>query len=79
MFNVLLARSKSKNDGLSFVWFPDTGKTASKDENKGFAARQKYIIDALHERGRFVIRLPMHMLFGSVENFYALRGYAVEV
>ena len=79
MFNVLLARSKSKNDGLTFLWFPDTGKTASKDLNKGFLARQKYIIDTPNDKGRFVIRLPMHMLFGSVENFYALRGYSVEV
>ena len=52
---------------------------ASIDKNKGFGARQQYIIDAPAEKGRFVIRLPMYMLFGSVENFYALRGYSVEV
>jgi hypothetical protein len=79
IFNVLLPRSKAKNDGLTFLWFPDTTKDASLDNNHGFIARQKYIIAAPEEKGRFVIRLPMYMLFGTVENFYALRGYPVEV
>ena len=54
-------------------------KTASIDDNKGFAARQKYIIDAPEAKGVFTIRLPLYMLFGCVENFYALRGYSVEI
>ena len=79
IFNVLLPRSKAKNDGLTFLWFPDTDDTASAQTNFGFGARQKYILAAPAMAGRFVIRLPMYMLFGSVENFYALRGYSVEV
>ena len=79
IFYVLLPCSKAKNDGLTFLWFPDTANRATSDDNHGFCVRQKYVVDALEENGRFLflIRLLMYMLFGSVENFYALQGYPV--
>ena len=69
---------------MNFFWYPDIENVASLDTNKGFKVRQSYIIDVFGDalpdkRGSFVIRLPMHMLFGLVENFYALRGYGIEV
>ncbi len=75
MFDVLLARSKSKNDGLSFLWSPDTTTTASIEDNKGFAVRQGWIIDKATTRGTFKARLPLYMLFGFVENYLALSAY----
>ena len=82
IYNVLYDRSKGKCDGMQFLWFPDTaGGPEGTDEtrNKGFAARRKYVMLSPTTRGKFKLRLPLHMLFGFMENFVALKGYPVEI
>ena len=44
IYDVIYARSKAENDGLQFMWTPDTDATASND-NKGFGIREIYIIN----------------------------------
>ena len=80
IYDVLFARSKAKSDGLQFMWIPDTGKsTAVLEENKGFAIRQKCVIDTPTTKGMFKFRIPLYMFFGFMENFVALKGYPVEM
>ena len=79
MYDVLYPRSKAKTEGLQFVWYPDTANSAVPADNKGFAIRQKYIIDTPHTKGKFKLRIPMRMLFGFMENFVVLKGYPVEI
>ena len=79
MYDVLYPRSKSKCDGLQFMWCPDTADTADTDTNKGFGIRQQYLIESPHTNGTFKLRLPMHMLFGFMENFTVLKGYPIEI
>ena len=82
MYDILYSRSKGKCDGLQFLWFPDTvGGADGTDEtkNKGFAVRRKYLFSAPKTNGLFKLRLPLHMLFGFMENFVALKGYPVEI
>lgn len=80
IYDVLFARSKAKSDGLQFLWMPDTGlPTAVIAENKGFAVRQKYVIDTPHTKGMFKFRIPLYMFFGFMENFVALKGYPIEM
>ena len=78
-FYVLFPRSKAKVQGLEFMWYPDTDKSASTENNYGFAARQNWIIDQPTKRGSFKLRLPLYMLFGFAENFLALKGYSYEI
>ena len=79
LFDVLFPRSKAKVQGLEFMWYPDTDKSASTENNYGFAARQNWIIDQPTKRGSFKLRLPLYMLFGFAENFLALKGYSYEI
>ena len=79
LYDVIFARSKAKNDGLQFMWMPDTGVAADPDTNKGFGIRQKYLIDDPHTNGMFKLRIPMYMFFGFMENFVALKGYPIEI
>ncbi len=79
IYDVLFARSKGKNDGLQFMWVPDTAATAVEDDNKGFAIRQSYLIDTPHTNGKFKLRIPLYMIFGFMENFVALKGYPIEI
>ena len=80
IYDVLFARSKAKGDGLQFMWVPDSGKsTAVLKDNKGFAVRQAYVIDAPKTKGLFKFRIPLYMFFGFMENFVALKGYPVEM
>ena len=82
IYNVLYQRSKGKCDGLQFMWFPDTaGGADGTDEkkNKGFAVRRKYLMVSPATNGKFKLRLPLHMLFGFMENFVALKSYPVEI
>ena len=78
MFNVLFPKSKAENDGIQFVWCPDTDKSAETETNKGFSARQNYIIDQPATRGTFKLRAPLFLFYGFTENFLALKGYNLE-
>ena len=60
-------------------WFTDTVDAPDITTNKGFKVRQQYIIDSPHTNGTFKLRLPMHMLFGFMENFTVLKGYPIEI
>ena len=64
IYDVLFARSRGKNDGLQFMWVPDTAATAVEDDNKGFAIRQSYLIDTPHTNGKFKLRIPLYIFFG---------------
>ena len=75
---VLLARSKQKCDGLSFMWVGDTDAT-SNDTNKGFTLRYDYIMNRPATPGKFKLRIPLILLFGFCENFVALRGYPISI
>ena len=79
MYNVLYPKSKAECDGLDFMWTPDTADTAVPDTNNGFKIRQEYLIDTPATNGKFKLRLPLHMLFGFMENFTVLKGYTVEI
>ena len=82
IYNVLYDRTKGKCDGLQFMWFPDTaGGADGTDEtkNKGFTIRRKYLMASPATNGKFKLRMPLHMLFGFMENFVALKGYPVEI
>ena len=79
LYDILYPRSKAKCDGLQFVWSPDTVDAPDVTTNKGFKVRQQYIIDSPHTNGTFKLRLPMHMLFGFMENFTVLKGYPIEI
>lgn len=79
IYNVLYGRSKSKCDGLQFMWFPDNEDSADPIANKGFGVRRNFLITAPAANGTFKLRLPLHMLFGFMENFVILRGYPVEI
>ena len=78
MYDVLYPRSKGKCDRLQFMWAPDTTNGLG-DDNKGFAIRQKYLINTPNTNGTFKLRIPMHMLFGFMENFVVLKGYPIEI
>ena len=79
MYDVLYPRSKAKCEGLQFMWFPDTAAAADTNTNSGFKIRQEYIIARPNVKGTFKLRLPMHMLFGFMENFVVLKGYPIEI
>ena len=82
IYNVLYDRSKGKCDGLQFLWFPDTAggpDGTDEEKNKGFAVRRKYVMTQPATNGKFKLRIPLHMFFGFMENFVALRGYPVEL
>ena len=79
MYDVLYPRSKGKCGGLQFMWFPDTDDSTDVDKNKGFGVRRQYLVDDPHTKGTFKLRLPMHMLFGFMENFTVLKGYPIEI
>ena len=79
IYNVLYPRSKAKTEGLQFMWFPDDSKSATTAENSGFKVRRQYIIDSPNTNGKFKLRIPMHMLFGFMENYTVLRGYPIEI
>ena len=79
MYDVLYHRSKGKCDGLQFMWIPDTVDGTDVTMNKGFSVRRQYLIDTPHTNGNFKLRLPMHMLFGFMENFVVLKGYPIEI
>ena len=78
IYDVLYPRSKAKCNGLEFMWYPDT-EDSTEDKNYGFGIRRQYLIDSPHTNGTFKIRLPMHMLFGFMENFTVLKGYPIEI
>ena len=79
IYDTLYPRSKSKCEGLQFMWFPDTSATALPATNKGFEVRRQYIVDRPAPNGAFKLRIPMHMFFGFMENFIVLRGYPIEI
>ena len=82
MYGVLYARSKAKCDGLQFMWFPPTAAGVDgtdESKNKGFAARRHYIMLIEEDNGVFKLRIPLHMFFGFMENFVALKSYPVEI
>ena len=79
MYDVLYPRSKGKCDGLQFMWFPDTADGADIATNKRFSVRRQYLIDSPNTNGILKFRLPMHMLFGFMENFAVLKGYPIEI
>ena len=79
IYNVLYGRSKCKTDGLQFMWFPDSADSADPNANKGFKIRREFLITAPEANGTFKLRLPLHMLFGFMENFVILKGYPVEI
>ena len=79
MYDVLYHRSKGKCDGLQFMWFPDTADSTDDNTNYGFGVRRQYLIDSPNTNGTFKLRLPLHMLFGFMENFTVLKGYPIEI
>ena len=79
IYNTLYPRSKAKCEGLQFMWFPDTDSTFNPATNKGFEVRRRFIIDTPHTKGKFKLRIPMHMFFGFMENFVVLKGYPIEI
>ena len=79
IYDVIYARSKAKNNGLQFMWMPDTDAAASMANNMGFAIREKYIINTLATNGTFKLRIPLFMFFRFMENFICLKGYPVEI
>ena len=79
MYDILYPRSKGKCNGLQFMWMPDTVEGVDITTNKGFAVRRQYLVDAPDTKGTFKLRLPMHMLFGFMENFAVLKGYPIEI
>ena len=79
MYDVLYPRSKGKSEGLQFMWVPDTADSSDPEQNKGFKARSTYLMTTPHTKGNFKVRLPLHMLFGFMENFTALKSYPVEI
>ena len=79
IYDVLYPRSKGKCDGMQFLWFPDTADGTDETKNKGFEIRRKFIMAVRDTNGTFTLRLPLHMLFGFMENFVALKGYPVEI
>ena len=78
MHYTLLARSKMKCNGLSFLWAPDTENTTA-DANKGFLLRRDFILDRPKTPGFFSLRIPLSMIFGFMENFVIMRGYPVAI
>ena len=82
IYDILYDRSKGKCDGLQFMWFPDqAGGAEGTDEtkNKGFTIRREYLMKLPKTNGKFKLRIPLHMFFGFMENFVALKGYPVEI
>ena len=82
MYNVLYNRSKHDGEGLQFMWYPDTaGGPDGTDEtkNEGFSVRRRYLMETPTTKGKFKLRIPLHMFFGFMENFIALKGYPVEL
>ena len=79
LYDILFPRSKAKIQGLEFMWYPDTAVEATVEDNTGFAARRKWIVDEPTTNGTFKLRLPLYMLFGFMENFLALKSYPIEI
>ena len=79
IYDTLYPRSKAKCEGLQFMWFPDTDNTSAAATNTGFKIRQQYIIADPDTKGKFKLRIPLHMFFGFMENFVALKGYPIEI
>ena len=68
-----------RSDGLSFSWVPDT---AANTESEGFKTRKKWFIDGPREdedKGRFSIKIPLHVIFGFCERFQLFSGYGLEI
>ena len=62
------------------MFVPDTDKSAETEKNKGFKIRQFYLIESPDtSRGSFKLRIPLYLLWGFFENFYALKGYPIEL
>ena len=78
MHSTLLARSKMKCNGLSFLWAPDT-ENSSADTNVGFKLRREYVLKDPKTPGFFTLRIPLSMIFGFMENFVIMRGYPVSI
>ena len=81
MYDILYGRSKSKCEGLMFMWVPDTvGGVAGTDPhvNKGFGIRHGYLMLCADSRGSFNFQIPLHMMFGFMENFVAIKQYPVD-
>ena len=78
MYDVLFSRSKGKNDGLQFMWYPDITPDAT-DDNKGFAARRAYLFTQPDTKGSFKLWVPLYLFFGFMENFVVLTGYPMEL
>ena len=80
IFNILFPYSKAKTSGVQFMFVPDTDKSCDTEKNKGFKIRQYYLIEMPDtSRGSFKLRIPLYMLWGFFENFYALKGYPIEL
>ena len=59
----------SKAQGLNQLWYKDTGTTAVKADNNGFAARHAYLIQSPTVKGTFSCRIPMKHIFGFCEDY----------
>ena len=55
--------------GMNQCWCPDTATTAVLADNKGFAARQVYLIDKPTPKGSFSFAVPLDHIFGFCEDY----------
>ena len=60
----------SKGQGLNQLWYKDTGTTAAKANNNGFAARHAYLIQLPTVKRKFYFRIPLKHIFGFFEDYY---------
>ena len=79
LYNVIFPKSRGDTIGLDHCWVPDTQVAFDETKNLGYAARMKWIVQGPDTTGKFLLRLPLFMLFGFCENFLAMKGYAMEV
>ena len=59
----------SKSQGLNQCWFKDTAAAASLTTNKGFKARQAFIVQSPTPKGSFSFVVPLKHIFGLCEDY----------
>ena len=67
-------------DGLSYSWVPDYDKADT--TSKGFVTRQNWFIKEpmqADDKGKFILKLPLSLIFGFCERFQVFTGYGLEI
>ena len=59
----------SKAQGLNQLWYKDSGTTAAKADNNGFAARHAYLIQSPTVKGTFSFRILLKHIFDFCNNY----------